>query len=35
MLPFWLDLNALQLIPFVVMGATLFLVPSAGVGGRP
>ncbi len=35
MLPFWLDLSALQLIPFAVFGAVLFLVPVTGFGIRP
>ncbi|SFJ17694.1 hypothetical protein SAMN05421753_11667 [Planctomicrobium piriforme] len=38
MLPFWLDLGALpvvELIPFMVSGAAMFLLPTLGLGGRP
>lgn len=37
MLPFWIDLGSLpflELIPFIVAGVTVFLLPAAGLGSR-
>lgn len=37
MLPFWIDLGALpgmELIPFLVSGVAMFLMPGSGFGTR-
>ena len=34
MLPYWLDLSTLQMIPFFMAGAALFFLPTQGYGGK-